>query len=77
MSPGEFDKIVSHYIKDIVIDGYPHYLLVMHQFDIIDIYNKDKYCILEVLQDIDGIHEQNNIDTKYYEEYYKRYITEV
>ena len=72
----ELNKITNHYIKDIIIDGYTHYLLIMDQFDITQIYNKDKYSILEVLQDIDSINSDFDIYTTYYEEYKFYYFTE-
>ena len=75
MNEEELNLIVNNYIKHIVIDDYPHYLLIMDEYGIVDIYNKDKYCILEVLQDIDSINNNHNIETNLYEQYDKRYYT--
>mgnify|MGYP003635970178 CR=1 FL=1 len=69
------ELIVSKYIKDIVIDKQHHYLLVMDEFNILEKYSKEKYCILEVLQDIDQHNKDNNIDTSYYERYCSKYMT--
>tara|TARA_R110002072_G_scaffold177292_1_gene333199 strand:- start:5817 stop:6071 length:255 start_codon:yes stop_codon:yes gene_type:complete len=77
MTENELNLITNHYIKDIVIDGYPHYLLIMDEYDIIEVYNKDKYCILEVLQDIDGFNKDSDIYTNYYLEYKTHFYTQL
>lgn len=74
-SEDQLNTNVNHYVKHITIDNEQYYLLIMDEYDELQLYSKDKYNILEILQDIDCINAENSVNTSYFEEYYNMYIT--
>mgnify|MGYP003635092240 FL=1 len=70
----DVDQIIKDHIEDMVIDGRQYYVLIMDKFNIVETYRKDKYHILEILQDIDMINENRATRTHYYEEYNDKYM---
>ena len=67
------DKYISHGVGE--HDGQAYFVLTMKEYKVVKVYPKNKYCELELLQDIDIENEKHGLITHYYEKYCEDNIT--
>tara|TARA_R110001599_G_scaffold180767_1_gene373430 strand:+ start:718 stop:993 length:276 start_codon:yes stop_codon:yes gene_type:complete len=68
------NQLLTKYVTIDKIEGREYYILEMPEYDYMDLYRTDKYCDLEILQDMDMIFETNGKKTNYATEYYNKYM---
>ena len=68
------NKLLTKYVTIDKLDGLEYYVLEMPEYNHMELYRIDKYCHVELLQDMDAVFAKNGIQTNYGIDYENKYI---
>ena len=68
------NQLLTKYVTIDKIEGREYYILEMPEYNHMEVYRTDKYCDVELLQDMDAVFAKNGIQTNYATEYENKYI---